>query len=238
MTANGYTGGEIAITDVAGLSEALAAKLDAAITGALDVAGPLNIGASVTINIGVDVNLYRAGANALATDDSLAVGGNLLVYGSAEIQGSLLGAQVVNSTFIIRKDDWSAAARFRSTGGAVDWDLSGTMVISSFAGTPEDSFAGTQTGLMRLRAGSGVTLARLTEFGSNEYAGEQFVDGAAGTALLNLATGTGMSAFRPRGRKATAGAPTTGTWATGDAIMDSAKVWWYCTAGGTPGTWT
>jgi hypothetical protein len=235
VTANGYTGQAIGIGDVDGLAAALAEKLDAEITGALDVAGPLNVGASVTINIGVDVNLYRAGANQLATDDSLAVGGTLLVYGSAEIQGSLLGAQVINSTFIIRKDDWSAAARFRSTGGAVDWDLSGTMVISSFAGTPEDSFAGTQTGLMRLRAGSGVTLAKLTEFGSNEYAGEQFVDGAAGVAALGAKNG--LSNLRFCGYKGTAGAPTTGTWATGDLIMDSTKTWYRCTAGGTPGTW-
>lgn len=37
--------------------------------------------------------------------------------------------------------------------------------------------------------------------------------------------------------KATAGAPTTGTWAVGDLVADSNGVYWRCTAGGTPGTW-
>lgn len=35
----------------------------------------------------------------------------------------------------------------------------------------------------------------------------------------------------------TAGAPTTGTWARGDQWVDSVKVLWICTTGGTPGTW-
>lgn len=40
------------------------------------------------------------------------------------------------------------------------------------------------------------------------------------------------------GRLSTSGAPGSGTWATGDIVMDSANAWHYCTAGGTPGTWT
>lgn len=40
------------------------------------------------------------------------------------------------------------------------------------------------------------------------------------------------------GRLTTTGAPSTGTWATGDAIIDDLGVWHLCTAGGTPGTWT
>jgi hypothetical protein len=35
-----------------------------------------------------------------------------------------------------------------------------------------------------------------------------------------------------------AGAPTTGTWTTGESIVDSNGIVWYCSAGGTPGTWT
>lgn len=37
--------------------------------------------------------------------------------------------------------------------------------------------------------------------------------------------------------RSVAGAPTTGTWATHQAIIDSNGVVWTCTAGGTPGTW-
>lgn len=39
------------------------------------------------------------------------------------------------------------------------------------------------------------------------------------------------------GRNTTTGHPTTGTWAAGDAVMDSVGVWWICTSAGTPGTW-
>lgn len=49
--------------------------------------------------------------------------------------------------------------------------------------------------------------------------------------------GIAMSPMQLRGRKATTGAPTSGTWQTGDVVMDSAKVWFLCTAGGSPGTW-
>jgi hypothetical protein len=40
--------------------------------------------------------------------------------------------------------------------------------------------------------------------------------------------------YTPRG---TSGPPTTGTWATGAIVLDSAYVFWKCTVGGTPGTW-
>lgn len=49
--------------------------------------------------------------------------------------------------------------------------------------------------------------------------------------------GIAMSPMQIRGRKATTGAPASGTWQTGDVVMDSAKVWWLCTVGGAPGTW-
>jgi hypothetical protein len=220
------------------LNEGLGLKLDktgGAVTGTLSVVGPLSIGASGVLNVGADTNLYRAGPSQLATDDDFAAGGNLRVYGSAQIDGSLNGTQIINSTLVIRKADWSAALRFRSTGGAVDIDLAGTVVISSFAGIPEDVFGGTQTGLMRLRAGSGVTLAGLTEFGQNEYGGQQQIDAAGGTA--NLGAKNGATNLKLGGFLDIAGAPTAGTWATGDVVMTRTGIY-RCSAGGTPGTWT
>lgn len=47
-----------------------------------------------------------------------------------------------------------------------------------------------------------------------------------------------LSALNWRGRRGSTGAPTTGTWATGDVVMDSAGAVYLCTAGGTPGTWS
>lgn len=59
--------------------------------------------------------------------------------------------------------------------------------------------------------------------------------------LLGVRAGgsyNGLSAVNFRGVKGTAGAPTSGSWATSDAVLDSAGTLWLCTAGGTPGTWT
>lgn len=106
MTADGYTsnppsggggGGPIAIGDVTGLTAALAAKLPIAggtVTGALVVNGVLQVGTSVTLQIGADTNLYRVSANRLATDDSLDVGGDLLVYGNVDLQGTITGVAI------------------------------------------------------------------------------------------------------------------------------------------------
>lgn len=142
--------------------------------------------------------------------------------------------EVVDSTFSVRKGDNSSGIRIRSTGGAVDFDkMNGDIVISSFAGP---GYAGTQTGLQRWR-GNGSTFAGYTEFGDTVYGGAQYVDGANALSFFNAAPKNGLQALNPRGRKTTTGAPTTGTWVAGDAILDSAKVWWYCTVGGTPGTW-
>lgn len=46
-----------------------------------------------------------------------------------------------------------------------------------------------------------------------------------------------LSAVNFRGVRGSAGAPTSGTWATNDVVLDSAGAVWLCTAGGTPGTW-
>lgn len=47
----------------------------------------------------------------------------------------------------------------------------------------------------------------------------------------------GLAAVNFRGFKATVGSPTTGTWAAGDALIDSAGQLWICTASGAPGAW-
>jgi hypothetical protein len=175
-----------------------------------------------------------------ATDDELAVAltGYLTAAAAALTYLTKINPEIVNSALIVRKADWSAALRFRSTGDAVDIDLSGTVVISSFAGTPDDVFAGAQVGLMRLRAGSGVTLAGLTEFGDSVYGGQQKIDSripAEATATLGGKAGApGIHG----GIKATPGAPTAGTWAKDSVVIDSAGVLHLCTAGGTPGVWT
>ncbi|WP_229398162.1 hypothetical protein [Micromonospora okii] len=47
----------------------------------------------------------------------------------------------------------------------------------------------------------------------------------------------GLQAVNFRGRSTSLGAPTSGTWAAGDVVIDVAGALWLCTATGTPGTW-
>ncbi|WP_431935787.1 hypothetical protein [Micromonospora sp. RP3T] len=48
----------------------------------------------------------------------------------------------------------------------------------------------------------------------------------------------GLGAVIFRGVRATTGPPTSGTYATNDAVLDAAGALYLCTAGGTPGTWS
>ena len=58
------------------------------------------------------------------------------------------------------------------------------------------------------------------------------------TGVASLGGKNGLTAVRLAGLKDSAGAPTTGMWATGDVVLDSAGGWHLCSAGGSPGTWT
>jgi hypothetical protein len=68
--------------------------------------------------------------------------------------------------------------------------------------------------------------------GNQTIAGEKtFTDPVAVDTATDLI-------IRFQGRLSTAGAPVAGTYAAGDLIVDVNGVWYLCTAGGTPGTWT
>ena len=69
---------------------------------------------------------------------------------------------------------------------------------------------------------------------------ESFHDGTS-IGVLAMSTGVDLSAGYS-GRllqkpQATAGAPTSGTFAAGESVRDAAGDMWLCTAAGTPGTW-
>lgn len=137
---------------------------------------------------------------------------------------------VTDSTFTVVRTA-GGAARWRATGSALDIDTVGDVVESSWSGA---GFTGSQTGLRRMRAGSGNTLAGLTEFGSTPYTSEQAIDATTGVARL----GAKNSAVNVRlcGYLDQSTAPTTGTWAVGD-IVNTRVGQFRCTVAGTPGTW-
>lgn len=131
------------------------------------------------------------------------------------------------------------AYRFRRSGSALDNEATGAdWYISVWSGT---AFDGTQRNYMRLESGAQILhLIGHIAFGTGAFDEIHTID-AAGNAIFDglVAKGkNGLSDLRICGRKTTAGAPTSGTWLTGDAIIDSAGAWHLCTAGGTPGTWT
>lgn len=151
---------------------------------------------------------------------------------------------------------------FPATG--VELHVAGSSTVARVTGKLENTnvsagSAGTQFNL----AGNGINWAFGTDVGLNGGNNLFFVNanGAYMTGFLVNAAGqvgvltdspgsaldvngavtvrgdNGLSPVRIRGRKTTPLAPTTGTWTAGDTVMDSAKTWWLCTAGGTPGTW-
>jgi hypothetical protein len=142
--------------------------------------------------------------------------------------------EVVDSTLKVRKGDNSAALQVRTTGSAVDVEKgNGDIVVSTWSGALPG--AGSQTALQRWRA-DGNTLVGVTEFGTTAYDSPMSVDTTTGRAKLGSRNSLNPISFC--GWKATSGAPTTGIWAAGDAVLDSVGAWHLCTAGGTPGTWT
>ncbi|MCX4885848.1 hypothetical protein [Streptomyces sp. NBC_00847] len=125
------------------------------------------------------------------------------------------------------------AFRFRVTGSGLDLEIAGLDVfISKWANA---DFTGAQTNVMRWEA-AGPHLIGNTQFGTGPFDSVHSID--AGTGVAALGAKNGLANTRISGRRTAAGAPTAGTWTSGDTVQDSAGAWWLCTAGGTPGTWT
>jgi hypothetical protein len=70
---------------VTGLGYTAAAGLPASggtVAGDVTITGTLRVTPGAVVELGADTNLYRAGANQIGTDDSLAVGADLQHWGS------------------------------------------------------------------------------------------------------------------------------------------------------------
>lgn len=133
------------------------------------------------------------------------------------------------------RDDTTAGYRIRtsdSAAGTVERDYFGEVITSHWSGA---GFTGTQTSRGRWHAG-GVTFTGTVAFSDSLFTALNSIDGTAGTATLGGKNDA--EPFTLCGRLTTTGAPSTGTWDTGDLIIDDIGVWHLCTAGGTPGTWT
>jgi len=139
----------------------------------------------------------------------------------------------------IKAGDNSKGYRLRPTGGALDFEFGGAEFwLAGKSGSPGDPYGGDQHVVLKLRPNQDlVTAVGVWEYTDGPYGGARhLIDGTNGVA--SLGSKNGLTNLRFAGYKDTPGAPTTDTWATGDMIMDSNKVWWRCSSGGSPGTWT
>lgn len=132
---------------------------------------------------------------------------------------------------VARADD-TGAYRLRVTGTGLDFEIGGLDVtVSSWQNA---DFTGTQSNIMRWEA-AGPHLIGRTQFGTSPY--DTIHDLDAGTGVASVGKKNSLDNIRFCGRRTSAGAPTSGTWSTGDTVQDSAGALWLCTTGGTPGTW-
>lgn len=140
---------------------------------------------------------------------------------------------VTGANLTVKRADGTGAYRLRVTGGGLDFEIGGLDVFLS--AWSNANFTGTQSNVLRLEP-AGPHLIGRVQFGTGPFDDVHDID--SGTGVAALGAKNGLANVRLCGRKATTGAPTTGTWITGDVVLDSAGAWHLCTAGGTPGVWT
>lgn len=145
------------------------------------------------------------------------------------------GTSVLTGILQVQDAGPTKGYRLRTSGGSLDLEACGAQVfLSNWSGA---DFTGTQRYYMVIENGAQVLQLidqiqfRATPNGTTGHT----INGATGVASLGSKNGLTNLSFC--GFKSTTGAPTTGTWAVGDLVMDSAKVWWRCSVAGTPGTW-
>lgn len=142
-------------------------------------------------------------------------------------------AQVADGDLTVK--DTSKGYRFRRSGSALDLEATGAdLIVSNWSGT---GFNGTQRTYDRYSADAlNVQHAGKREFVAALYSTVvHTIDPTTGVAALGAKNG--LTNIRLCGQRTSSGAPTTGTWAVGDAVQDSDGAWWLCTVAGTPGTW-
>lgn len=143
----------------------------------------------------------------------------------------------VTGNVTVQDGGGSKSYSLRTSGSNLDFDAAGSnLFLSAWSGAGN---TGTQYTYLRLESGTqlGHAIGRWL-FAVNPFAGSGVADLDAASGVAGIGGKNGLANVQFCGYKASSGAPTTDTWATGDAVLDSAGIWHLCTAGGTPGTWT
>jgi hypothetical protein len=229
-------------TPALGTTSTTAAAGNHAHTGVYDTAG--TAATAITTHTGLaDPHAQyaiEADLGGAALLDVGATAGTVAAGDDARITGALqtsTGGTVTGDVTVADDPTATKAYRFKVSGAALDLDAAGAdLYVSAY---PNADFTGTQRAYARYEAAT--QLARLLgrhlvadgPFASTGVADLDPTTGVAAVGAKNSLTNVRISGF-----KATAGAPSIGTWATGDVVLDAAGAWHLCTAGGTPGTWT
>lgn len=104
------------------------------VSGDLDVTGTLTVTPGATIEIGADTNLYRTGANALATDDGLSVGGALSSFGTLKMDPA--GTMTVGGgVAVIGIGNATTVPTTNPVGGVVMYAEGGALKVRGTGGT-------------------------------------------------------------------------------------------------------
>jgi hypothetical protein len=221
LTAADAAAGRTAIgAEASGVAAALVDDLSG-VTNASTARTNLGLGGAAILSVGTTTGTVAAG------DD-------------ARITGALqraTGGTVTADLTVADNATATKAYRFKVSGGSLDLDAAGEdLYLSAY---PNADFTGTQRTYARYEADTQLAhlLGRhLIAAGAFDGSGVADLDPSTGVAAVGAKNS--LTNVRFCGFKATAGAPSTGTWTTGDVVLDSAGAWHLCTAGGTPGTWT
>lgn len=113
-------------------------------------------------------------------------------------------------------------------------DVNGVWWLNTAGGTPGTWTTGTVNLVGNQTAAGAKTFSNQATFS----AGAIFTgSGTIASGVAALGAKNSFNNIRFAGFNSSSGAPASGTWTTGDLILDSLGVWWLCTSGGTPGTW-
>jgi hypothetical protein len=211
-------------------------------TGVYDPAGTASTAITTHAGLADPHTQYalEADLGGAALLDVGATAGTVAAGDDARITGALqtaTGGTVTGDLTVADDPTATKAYRFKVSGGSLDLDAAGEdLYLSAY---PNADFTGTQRAYARYEAGTQLAhlLGRhLIAAGAFDATGVADLDPSTGVAAIGAKNS--LTNVRVAGFKATAGAPSTGTWADGDVVLDSAGTWHLCTAGGTPGAWT
>ena len=198
-----------------------------------------NYGAMIVAHAGGGVNTWIDNGSTVAISNVLDDGTGATSFASITARG-LTGATAASRYAGATSSGAPASGTFAVGDFVIDH--TGVIWICTTAGTP-----GTWTGggvtTFNTRAGAVVpasgdyTAAQVTNAADKSSASQQTFTGNV-SAPAYIASGlTGATAASRYAGATASGAPSSGTFAKGDFVIDQTGKVWICTAAGTPGTW-